>query len=91
MVRGHAAQSGALLLGEDERVLVPRVVALGRRRLRRRGAICVRQVSPFLATSTHFGGAYAFLDWTALGRQEDWEEPKGRAAIVRGPNPDFAV
>ena len=55
------------------------------------GAICVRQVSPFLATSTPYGGAYAFLDWTALGRQEDWEEPKGRAAIVRGPNPDFAV
>ena len=23
--------------------------------------------------------AYAFLDLTALGRQEDWEEPKGRA------------
>ena len=26
------------------------------------------------------GGAYAFLDLTALGRQEEWEEPKGRAA-----------
>jgi predicted dithiol-disulfide oxidoreductase (DUF899 family) len=25
---------------------------------------------------------YAFLDLTALGRQEDWEEPKGRAAVV---------
>jgi predicted dithiol-disulfide oxidoreductase (DUF899 family) len=25
------------------------------------------------------GGAYYFLDLTALGRQEDWEEPKGRA------------
>jgi predicted dithiol-disulfide oxidoreductase (DUF899 family) len=24
----------------------------------------------------------AFLDLTALGRQEDWEEPKGRAAVV---------
>lgn len=24
------------------------------------------------------GGAYYFLDLTALGRQEDWEEPKGR-------------
>ena len=23
------------------------------------------------------GGAYYFLDLTALGRQEDWEEPKG--------------
>jgi predicted dithiol-disulfide oxidoreductase (DUF899 family) len=25
------------------------------------------------------GGAYYFLDMTALGRQEEWEEPKGRA------------
>lgn len=36
------------------------------------------------------GGAYYFLDLTALGRQEDWEEPKGRAASVRGAVPDFA-
>ncbi|MBG0565880.1 DUF899 family protein [Actinoplanes aureus] len=25
------------------------------------------------------GGAYGFLDMTALGRQEDWEQPAGRA------------
>ncbi len=31
----------------------------------------------------HVDFAYAFLDMTALGRQEEWEEPKGRAAIVR--------
>jgi len=24
------------------------------------------------------GGAYYFLDLTALGRQEEWEEPRGR-------------
>ena len=36
------------------------------------------------------GGSYAFLDLTALGRQEDWEEPKGRADNVRGAVPDFA-
>jgi len=35
------------------------------------------------------GGSYAFLDTTALGRQEDWEEPKGRAASVHGANPSF--
>jgi predicted dithiol-disulfide oxidoreductase (DUF899 family) len=35
------------------------------------------------------GGGYAFLDITALGRQEDWEEPKGRATSVRGPEPNF--
>jgi predicted dithiol-disulfide oxidoreductase (DUF899 family) len=36
------------------------------------------------------GGSYYFLDLTALGRQEDWEEPKGRADDVRGSTPDFA-
>ena len=36
------------------------------------------------------GGAYYLLDETALGRQEDWEEPKGRSQAVRGANPEFA-
>ena len=36
------------------------------------------------------GGSYYFLDLTALGRQEDWEEPKGRADSVRAAQPDFA-
>ena len=36
------------------------------------------------------GGSYYFLDLTALGRQEEWEEPKGRAAAARAANPDFA-
>jgi predicted dithiol-disulfide oxidoreductase (DUF899 family) len=35
------------------------------------------------------GGSYYFLDTTALGRQEDWEEPKGRAAQPREGLPDF--
>jgi predicted dithiol-disulfide oxidoreductase (DUF899 family) len=35
-------------------------------------------------------GAYAMLDWTALGRQEDWEEPKGRVDPVRGGDPTFS-
>jgi predicted dithiol-disulfide oxidoreductase (DUF899 family) len=37
------------------------------------------------------GGSYYFLDMTALGRQEDWEEPKGRAKAPRGAQPDFAT
>lgn len=37
------------------------------------------------------GGAYYFLDETALGRQEDWEEPKGRASAPRGAKPNFSV
>jgi predicted dithiol-disulfide oxidoreductase (DUF899 family) len=36
------------------------------------------------------GGAYYFLDETALGRQENWEEPKGRASATRGSNPNFS-
>ena len=37
------------------------------------------------------GGSYYFLDLTALGRQEDWEEPKGRSESVRGNQPDFSA
>lgn len=37
------------------------------------------------------GGAYYFLDLTALGRQEEWEEPKGRAGAVRAALPDFST
>ena len=36
------------------------------------------------------GGSYYFLDLTALGRQEDWEEPKGRSESARAAMPDFA-
>ena len=35
------------------------------------------------------GGSYYFLDLTALGRQEEWEEPKGRAGGVHAASPDF--
>jgi predicted dithiol-disulfide oxidoreductase (DUF899 family) len=37
------------------------------------------------------GGSYYFLDLTALGRQEDWEEPKGRSDSARSNTPDFAT
>ena len=36
------------------------------------------------------GGSYYFLDLTALGRQEEWEEPKGRSGSARSATPDFA-
>ena len=36
------------------------------------------------------GGSYYFLDLTALGRQEEWEEPKGRAAAAHAASPDFS-
>ena len=37
------------------------------------------------------GGSYYMLDETVLGRQEDWEEPKGRVESARAARPDFAV
>jgi len=36
------------------------------------------------------GSAYSLLDLTALGRQEDWEEPKGRAIKVSKADPSFS-
>ena len=53
-----------------------------------------RRDLPYLLGSTAgapsmSGNAYTFLDLTALGRQEDWEDPKGRVAPVRGGDPTF--
>jgi predicted dithiol-disulfide oxidoreductase (DUF899 family) len=46
--------------------------------------------STFARGTEQTGGSYYFLDLTALGRQEEWEEPKGRAADARAAVPDFA-
>lgn len=35
------------------------------------------------------GSAYSLLDLTALGRQEDWEQPAGRAPRLHGADPTF--
>jgi predicted dithiol-disulfide oxidoreductase (DUF899 family) len=35
------------------------------------------------------GGSYYFLDLTALGRQEEWELPKGRSERTRPAEPNF--
>jgi predicted dithiol-disulfide oxidoreductase (DUF899 family) len=45
--------------------------------------------SAFARGTEYVGNAYTFLDMTALGRQEDWEEPKDRVAAVRGGDPTF--
>ncbi|HEX3393813.1 MAG TPA: DUF899 domain-containing protein [Acidimicrobiales bacterium] len=36
------------------------------------------------------GGSYYYLDLTALGRQEAWEEPTDRAVDARASFPDFS-
>jgi predicted dithiol-disulfide oxidoreductase (DUF899 family) len=73
-------------LGDDESLEVP-------------GRSCFLQVdgrifhtySQYARGLESTGGSYYFLDLTALGRQEDWEEPKGRSDAVRGNRPDFAT
>lgn len=45
--------------------------------------------STFARGTEQSGGSYGFLDMTALGRQEDWEEPKGRSDVSRGAIPSF--
>jgi predicted dithiol-disulfide oxidoreductase (DUF899 family) len=39
----------------------------------------------------YLGNAYTFLDLTALGRQEDWEEPRGRVSDPHPADPSFAA
>jgi hypothetical protein len=36
----------------------------------------------------HLAGTYPLLDLTALGRQEDWEEPQDRDETVKSWDPD---
>lgn len=56
----------------------------------RRGDEVFHTYSSYARGAEWLGGSYAFLDLTALGRQEDWEEPEGRAASARGAIPDFS-
>jgi predicted dithiol-disulfide oxidoreductase (DUF899 family) len=46
--------------------------------------------STFARGTEQVGGAYGILDMTALGRQEEWELPKGRTGTSRRPIPDFS-
>jgi predicted dithiol-disulfide oxidoreductase (DUF899 family) len=46
--------------------------------------------SSFARGAEMTGGSYYWLDLTALGRQEDWEEPEGRADHARSNRPNFA-
>jgi predicted dithiol-disulfide oxidoreductase (DUF899 family) len=55
----------------------------------REGERVFHTYSTFGRGTEAMGGAYAILDLTVLGRQEDWEEPKGRVANPHGPDPSF--
>jgi predicted dithiol-disulfide oxidoreductase (DUF899 family) len=62
----------------------------------RKGDTVYHTYSSYGRGPEHVGGTYYFLDLTALGRQQDWEEPKGRvielpaaqAASTALPYPD---
>ena len=47
----------------------------------------VHTYSTYARGTEQVGGTHYYLDMTALGRQEDWEEPKGRSGSLgrRGP------
>jgi predicted dithiol-disulfide oxidoreductase (DUF899 family) len=45
--------------------------------------------SMYARGAEQIGGTYYILDLTALGRQEPWEEPKGRATALRSATPGF--
>jgi predicted dithiol-disulfide oxidoreductase (DUF899 family) len=56
----------------------------------REGEEIFHTYSTFARGTDVLGSAYSFLDLTALGRQEGWEEPKGRVATTRGGDPTFS-
>jgi predicted dithiol-disulfide oxidoreductase (DUF899 family) len=45
--------------------------------------------STFARGTEYIGNPYTLLDLTALGRQEAWEEPKGRVETGRDGDPSF--
>ena len=62
----------------------------GRSHFLRIGDRVFHTYSVYARGTESIGGSYYLLDETALGRQEDWEEPKGRSGSVRSNTPDFA-
>jgi predicted dithiol-disulfide oxidoreductase (DUF899 family) len=57
----------------------------------REGDAIFHTYSMYARGAESLGGSYYFLDLTALGRQEEWEEPKDRVADARASLPDFST
>ncbi len=55
----------------------------------REGDAVFHTYSTYARGTDQLGNAYSLLDLTALGRQEDWEEPKDRAPRLHGADPTF--
>ena len=82
----HRAAGTSYYLEGDQPLELP-----GQSRFLRDGDRVFHTYSTFGRGREMTGGSYYFLDLTALGRQEEWEEPKGRAADPHGATPDFAA
>jgi len=54
------------------------------------GGAIYHTYSTFARGTEQAGDSYGFLDMTALGRQEEWEEPKGRVEKPHGADPSFS-
>ena len=72
------------MLGDSDSTEVP-----GHSCFLRDGDQVFHTYSTWARGSDTVGSAYSLLDLTALGRQEDWEEPKGRAPRLHGADPTF--
>jgi predicted dithiol-disulfide oxidoreductase (DUF899 family) len=46
--------------------------------------------STYARGTEYIGNGYTYLDMTALGRQESWEEPKGRSGVDRPGDPSLS-
>jgi predicted dithiol-disulfide oxidoreductase (DUF899 family) len=73
------------LLGDRESTEVP-----GFSCFLRDGDVVYHTYSTWARGTDTLGSSYSLLDLTALGRQEDWEEPKGRAPRLHGADPTFS-
>jgi predicted dithiol-disulfide oxidoreductase (DUF899 family) len=71
-------------LGDDASAEVPGVSCF-----LRDGGKVFHTYSTWARGTDVLGSAYSLLDLTALGRQEYWEEPKGRAPRLHGADPTF--
>jgi predicted dithiol-disulfide oxidoreductase (DUF899 family) len=72
------------MLGDNESTEVPGVSCF-----LRDGDQVFHTYSTWARGTDSLGGSYSLLDLTALGRQEEWEEPQGRAPRVHGADPTF--
>ncbi len=81
----HAQAGTAYFVEGEQPIEMP-----GRSYFLRDGERVFHTYSNYARGAEMTGGSYYFLDLTALGRQEDWEQPKGRAASAHGAIPDFS-